>query len=156
MGTIRDIERLVPEMAGRVKTLLARCKEAGFGVCVIETLRTAEVQAAYYAQGRKPLAEVNALRQKAGLYLINEADNQKKVTNATHSVHQGGRAIDLCPEIPGKPGFPWWNAPQGKWEELGRLAEGAGLDWCAGGYGQTWAKGWDNPHFEMPEGGGGV
>ena len=156
MGTIRDIDKLVPEMARRVKTLLARCKEAGFGVCVIETLRTADVQAAYYAQGREPLAEVNALRQKAGLYLINEVDNQRRITNATRSVHQEGRAIDLCPEIPGKPGYPWWNAPQEKWEELGRLAEECGLDWCAGGRGQVWAKGWDNPHFELPGGGGGA
>jgi hypothetical protein len=155
MGTIRDIDKLVPEMAERVRALLKRCKEIGFGVCVIETLRTAEVQAAYYAQGRKTLTEVNALRQKAGLYLIGAVENGNRITNATHSVHQEGGAIDLCPEVPGKPGYPWWNAPQEKWEELGRLAEECGIDWCAGGYGQVWAKGWDNPHFELPGDGGG-
>jgi hypothetical protein len=117
---------------------------------VIETLRTAEVQTAYYAQGRKPLSEVNELRKKAGLYLLSEAENKNIITNAAYSVHQDGGAIDLCPERPDKPGFPWWNAPQGVWEELGALAEEHGLDWCAGGYGKVWAKGWDNPHFEMP------
>jgi hypothetical protein len=55
----------------------------------------------------------------------------------------------MCPEIPGKPGYPWWNAPQEVWEKIGKIAEECGLDWCAGGYGQTWGKDWDNPHFEM-------
>jgi hypothetical protein len=151
MGTIRDIDALVPEMAKRVRLLLERCRETGFEVCVIETLRNSDVQAAYYAQGRKPLAEVNALRHKAGLYLIGETENRNRITNATHSVHQDGGAIDLCPEMPGKPGCPNWNALQETWEKLGRLAEEAGLDWCAGGYGQIWARGWDNPHFELPE-----
>ena len=151
MGVIRDIDKLKPEMAVRVRDLLAYCKSIDFGVLVIETLRTAEVQAAYYAQGRKPLAEVNGLRGKAGLYLLSEAENKNKVTNATYSVHQEGGAIDLCPEQPDRKGYPWWNAPDDVWEKLGVLAERHGLDWCAGGHGKIWAKGWDNPHFEMPE-----
>jgi peptidoglycan L-alanyl-D-glutamate endopeptidase CwlK len=151
MGIMRDINLLRPEMAKRVMALLKYCEKEHVGVCVIETLRTAETQAAYYAQGRQPLETVNALRKKAGLYLISWQDNQRKITNAIHSVHQDAGAIDLCPEIPGKPGFPWWNAPQAKWEELGQAAEQFGLDWCAGGYGKVWARGWDNPHFEMPD-----
>ncbi|MDR0878951.1 MAG: M15 family metallopeptidase [Treponema sp.] len=151
MGVIRDIDKLNPEMAKRVRAFLEFCKKEKIGVCVIETLRTAGTQAAYYAQGRRPLAEVNALRQKAGLYQLTEKENLKKVTDATHSVHQDGGAIDLCPEIPGKADWPWWNAPMEKWEEIGLRGEEFGLDWCAGGYGKLWAKGWDNPHFEMPD-----
>jgi hypothetical protein len=124
-------------------------------VCVIETLRTAETQAAYYAQGREPLARVNALREKAGLYLLTNAENANKITNAKHSVHQDAGAIDMAPELPGKPGYPWWNAPEEKWEALGELAEKFGIDWCAGGFGKVWAKGWDNPHFELPDMNGG-
>jgi hypothetical protein len=35
---------------------------------------------------------------------------------------------------------------------MGRIAEERGLDWRAGGRGQTWGKGWDNPHFELMKG----
>jgi hypothetical protein len=107
------------------------------------------VQDAYYAQGREPLEQVNTLRKKAGLYLIKDRENII-ITRACISNHTGGRAVDICPEIAGKPGYPWWTAPQEVWERrMGKLAEQCGLDWCAGGSAATWGKGWDNPHFEL-------
>ena len=114
----------------------------------METDRTQAIQNAYYAQGRQDVDTVNRLRKEAGLYLIKDRENLR-ITNTTKSNHTGGNAIDICPEIPGKPGFPNWNATQDEWDHLGHLAETCGLDWCAGGYGQTWGKGWDNPHFEL-------
>ena len=45
-----------------------------------ETLRTGEVQEAYWLQSRAPLGEVNAARKKAGLYLLTEAENRVTVT----------------------------------------------------------------------------
>jgi hypothetical protein len=127
---------------------LTRCDEKKLSVLIIETNRTQLVQDAYYAQGRLSLDEVNRARQTAGLYLLKERENTI-ITNAQVSNHTGGKAIDICPEIPGKPGYPWWTAPAEVWEEIGNLAETCGLDWCAGGYGQTWGDGWDNPHFEL-------
>jgi hypothetical protein len=47
-----------------------------------QVFRTAAVQAAYYAQGRKGLHEVNALRQTAGLAPLAPTENLRKVTNA--------------------------------------------------------------------------
>ena len=44
-------------------------------ILVTEGYRTKEVQEAYYAQGRKSLTEVNALRKKAGLYEIDAKSN---------------------------------------------------------------------------------
>ena len=120
----------------------------GLSVLIIETDRKQIVQDAYYAQGRQSVEEVNRLREKSGLYLIKERENTI-ITNAKVSNHTGGGAVDMCPEIPGKHGYPWWNAPQDLWEKIGHLAEECGLDWCAGGFGQTWGKGWDNPHFEL-------
>jgi len=117
-------------------------------VIIIETDRKQVIQDAYYAQGRQTIEKVNELRQRAGLYLIKERENNI-ITKTTKSNHTGGNAIDICPEIPGKPGYPNWNAPHEIWEQMGELAEACGLDWCAGGYGQTWGKGWDNPHFEL-------
>jgi hypothetical protein len=138
-------------LAAAARRFLARCGAGKKPVVVIETDRTQDIQNAYYAQGRESLDTVNALRAKAGLYLLKEGANTI-ITNARVSNHTGGRAVDIAPELPGKTGYPWWNAPQQVWEELGTIAEECGLDWCAGGYGQTWGKGWDNPHFELGEG----
>ena len=47
-----------------------------------QVYRSPQMQDAYYAQGRKPLVEVNALRKKAGLGPIAIFENRHKVTNA--------------------------------------------------------------------------
>jgi len=151
MGVNRSISALKPELAAAVRRFLVRCEEEKISVLIIETDRTQAIQDAYYAQGRQNIEVVNQLRQSAGLYLLKERENTV-ITNAKVSNHTGGNAIDIAPEIPDKPGYPWWNAPTKVWESIGALAETCGLDWCAGGYGQTWGKGWDNPHFELMRG----
>ncbi|MDR2096024.1 MAG: M15 family metallopeptidase [Treponema sp.] len=148
MGVNRSIDALKKPLAEAVRKFLDRCGAENFPVVVIETDRSQPVQNAYYAQGRERLDVVNSLRTVAGLYLIKERENTI-VTNARVSNHTGGNAVDMCPEIAGKPGYPWWTAPKAVWERMGQLAEECGLDWCAGGYGQTWGKDWDNPHFEL-------
>jgi peptidoglycan L-alanyl-D-glutamate endopeptidase CwlK len=47
---------------------------------LVETFRSAAVQTAYFAQGRKSLAEVNALRKTAGLEPIGPKENKSKIT----------------------------------------------------------------------------
>ena len=148
MGINRSINALRPPLAQAVRHFLDRCEEEAFPVVIIETDRSQAVQDAYYAQGRQGLEVVNGLRKAAGLYPLKERENTV-VTNARVSNHTGGNAVDICPELAGKPGYPWWNAPETVWQWMGVLAEECGLDWCAGGYGQTWGKGWDNPHFEL-------
>jgi peptidoglycan L-alanyl-D-glutamate endopeptidase CwlK len=151
MGINRSIDALQKPLAEALLKALVRYAEENLPVVIIETDRSQAVQNAYYAQGREPLDAVNNLRVIAGLYLLKERENTV-VTNARVSNHTGGNAVDICPEIPGKPGYPRWNAPQEVWEKMGLIAEQCGLDWCAGGYGQTWGKGWDNPHFELMKG----
>jgi peptidoglycan L-alanyl-D-glutamate endopeptidase CwlK len=148
MGINRSIGALAPLLAEAVRRFLERCREENFPVVIIETERSQAVQNAYYAQGRERLEVVNSMRKIAGLPPLKDRENTI-ITNARVSNHTGGNAVDLCPEIAGKPGYPWWNAPEAVWQRMGALAEGCGLDWCAGGYGQTWGKGWDNPHFEL-------
>ncbi|MDR3173002.1 MAG: M15 family metallopeptidase [Treponema sp.] len=148
MGINRSIDALKPDLAGALRKALARYGEENLPVLIIETDRLQIVQDAYYAQGRESIEEVNRRRKTAGLYPLKERENTV-ITNARVSNHTGGRAVDLCPEIPGKPGYPWWSAPKEVWEKMGKIAEECGLDWCAGGYGQTWGAGWDNPHFEF-------
>jgi hypothetical protein len=148
MPVNRNIAALKPELAATVKRFLVKCAEQDLSVVIIETDRTQAVQDAYYAQGRQTTGTVNSLRKAAGLYPLTDSEN-KIITNAKVSNHTGGNAVDIAPEKIGLRGYPWWNAPQSVWEEIGALAEQCGLDWCAGGYGQTWGKGWDNPHFEL-------
>jgi len=149
MGINKNIDALKPPMPEMVRRTIARVKEElNIVLLVIETDRTQLIQNAYFAQGRESLEEVNRLRGIAGLAPITATENVI-ITKAKVSNHTGGNAVDLCPEMQGKPGRAWWDAPQDVWEKIGKIAEECGLDWCAGGYGQTWGKGWDNPHFEL-------
>lgn len=159
MGIHRELNLLEPTLKKRVEKLFSVLEEKGFLVLVSETLRDQDVQIAYYAQGRKSLAEVNKLRDKAGLYRLSAAENKYTVTNCdgiTHkSNHQArdasglGFAIDLVPAKMNSRGYRdfWWDAPHNIWEELGEIAESCGLDWCYGGKGEQWK--WDMPHFEL-------
>ena len=146
MGVIRDINALKPELAKRTRAFLQALKTEDIEAAVIETLRLPATQEAYYAQGRKLLAYVNELRKKAGLYELSEKENRNIVTKTLQSRHFGGNAVDIAPI---KNGRVWWTAPQDVWERMGKIGEECGLDWCAGGYGQVWGRGWDNPHFEL-------
>lgn len=149
MPVNKSIESLKPAMQAIVRTFLERLKTENIPVAIVETLRTQEVQDCYYMQGREPLEKVNAARKSAGLYLLTEEENKRTVTNTRNSRHLLGIAIDVCPLD--TQGRYWWNAPQAIWEKIGLMGEECGLDWCAGGAGAIWGKGWDNPHFEYKE-----
>lgn len=73
---IRDIEKLEPEFKEQVKKLLQKLDEKEIQYFIVETKRSQETQQAYFAQGRKPLEEVNALRKNAGLWAITEKENK--------------------------------------------------------------------------------
>ena len=143
------IQLLKPEVRPFFEAFLTALDKQGLQYSVIETLRTIEVQTAYYAQGRKPLDEINELRKKAGLYLLSEAEGKKIVTKTMQSVHLTGRAADIVPIVNGK--IPWnINAENAElWKTFGRLGQEAGLEW-----GGTWPEfdkfgiGWDAPHYQ--------
>jgi peptidoglycan L-alanyl-D-glutamate endopeptidase CwlK len=144
------IDLLNAEARPFFEEFLRRLDKEGLRYAVTETLRSREVQEAYYAQGRKPLEEINALREKAGLYPLAEAEGKRIVTKTMRSVHLTGRAADIVPVVDGK--IPWnitaGNA--GLWHAFGRLGREAGLEW-----GGSWAPldvygiGWDAPHYQL-------
>jgi peptidoglycan L-alanyl-D-glutamate endopeptidase CwlK len=144
------IELLAPEARPVFEGFLSRLDKAGFRYSVVETLRARAVQEAYYAQGRKPLAEINGLRKKAGLYLLGETEGKRIVTKTMQSVHFTGKAADIVPVAEGK--IPWNITAEnaGLWLAFGRLGEEAGLEW-----GGTWLPldrfgiGWDAPHYQL-------
>lgn len=140
------LSALTPSMRLKAEAFVAKLNALGIPHVVLETRRTLEVQRAYYAQGRQPLIEVNAIRKIAGLYLLSEAENERIVTKTLNSRHLDGEAIDIAPTD--AKGRPWWNAPAELWLRIGEVGESCGLEW-GGRWGQTSTRlGWDCPHFQ--------
>ena len=145
------IELIKPEVRPLFEAFLAALDKYGLRYRVLETLRTVEVQEAYYAQGRKPLQEINRLRQKLGLYLLEEAEGRRIITRTMQSIHLIGMAADIVPVMSdGK--IPWTITAEnaGLWLTFGKLGQEAGLEW-----GGTWEPlnkfgiGWDAPHYQV-------
>jgi peptidoglycan L-alanyl-D-glutamate endopeptidase CwlK len=143
------IQLLAPEARKYFEGFIKKLDNQGFRYSVLETLRTVEVQEAYYAQGRRPLEEINELRKKAGLYLLGEEEAKRIVTKTLESVHLTGKAADIVPVIDGK--IPWNITTENAelWLAFGRLGQESGLEW-----GGSWAPldrfgiGWDAPHYQ--------
>jgi peptidoglycan L-alanyl-D-glutamate endopeptidase CwlK len=143
------LQLLKPEVRPYFEDFISRLEKEGLRYSILETLRTIEVQEAYYAQGRRPLAEINELRKKAGLYLLGAEEGNRTITDTMESVHLIGLAADIVPVIGGK--IPWIIDKDNAefWLTFGRLGQEAGLEW-----GGTWPKfnefgiGWDAPHYQ--------
>lgn len=114
--------------------------------------RTLAEQAAYFAQGRKPLDEVNRLRKQAGLALIGTTDNAHKITWARpgESTHNDNPSIAVDVVIRCH-GVRSWNPRLDcdrdgipDYQEMGEYAEELGLLW-----GGRW-KQRDLSHLEIP------
>lgn len=123
-GVNREIGALVPEMAERIRTLVAEMEAVGHPIVVVETLRSYARQDALYAQGRTVSGQ--------------------KVTNARggQSWHNFGRAVDLAFKD-GPKGVTW----MGPWDLLGRHGELLGLQW--GVVSSKTGKRSDLGHFEF-------
>lgn len=145
-------KEMTPDLQGFYEQFYMKMFAAGLPFELNEVLRSPEVQKAYYAQGRKQLAQVNQLRKEAGLYLITPAENEYCVTWTLNSKHFAGpdglaTAFDFRLLKYGK---PHW---QTKWDgnknlepdylEAAKIAASVGLD--AGG---LWKKP-DFPHCQL-------
>ena len=151
-------EELVAQMNPELKRLFLLFKQImdsmGNPFLLREVLRTPLVQEAYYAQGREPLAAVNAKRKAAGIAPIGESENKYCITWTHNSRHFAGpdglgSAFDI---VLLKNGQPTWDT---KWDandqdlvpeylEAARIGHEVGLD--AGG---LWTKRPDYPHFSL-------
>jgi peptidoglycan L-alanyl-D-glutamate endopeptidase CwlK len=146
------LQLLKPEVRPYFEDFIGRLEQQGLRYSIVETLRTKEVQEAYYAQGRRALCEINELRKKAGLYLLGAEEGKKIVTKTMESVHLTGRAADIVPVIAGK--IPWNISKDNAelWLAFGRLGQEAGLEW--GGAWKPFDRfgiGWDAPHYQYLE-----
>lgn len=145
MGLSRDIAKLrhdfrqlIEELIKKLDQLVSNGSLAPYRV--FETVRTKEVQEAYYAQGRKGLEEVNRLRTIAGLWKISEKENKDTVTQTLKSKHIEGIAIDI---VGWKNNNFSWNMPDDFWKTIAHEAVKMGL---SAGYYWQWQ---DKPHIEL-------
>ena len=119
----RRLDALSPAMQPKAFELLARCVEAGLAVIVVNTLRTAEEQAACRAAG---------------------------TSWVKHSLHEDGLAIDIAPlaqyTLHG-PNKIQWDAKDPAWAKLGAIGERVGLWW-----GGRWKEHSDPGHFQLMKG----
>ena len=147
-------KEMTPDLQTLYEKFYIEMFAAGLPFELNEVLRTPAVQAAYYAQGREDLEEVNRLRKNAGLRPIGPKENSYRVTWTLNSRHFPGpdgksRAFDIRLLKYGKP--HWETKWDGNENSIGDYAEAAaigkkvGLD--AGG---MWSKP-DFPHYQLGE-----
>lgn len=147
---MNNLDALLPSVKKTVNEFLKKLDAAGLKYSVIETRRTAAVQAAYYAQGRSSLETINALRVAAGLREIGALEAKNVITRAKVSNHQSGEAVDIVPVINKK--CLWVVNTQEQadlYKKMGEIAESCGLVW--GGRWEPldkWGLGWDSVHVE--------
>lgn len=145
-------KQMTPDLQGLYEKFYVEMHLAGLDFELNEVLRTPAVQAAYYAQGREDLEEVNRLRKNAGLYLLAPKENTYQVTWTLKSRHfpdQYGRsrAFDIRLLKYGKPHWETkWDGNENSitdYKEAALIGMSVGLD--AGG---MWSKP-DYPHFQL-------
>lgn len=146
---IREELRWIVAEVNKRLTGRAKCRLA-------YVVRSFAEQGALYAQGRSSAAQVNALRAKAGMSKISDAEAKKKVTNAMAgmSIHQYGLAADIVLMIDnngdGVPESASWDTKsdfdkdgQSDWLEVVEVFKSKGWAW-----GGDWSGFKDLPHFE--------
>lgn len=114
----RALNDLAPVFRPFAFELLARAAEAGIPCFIVDTLRTEAQQAVNVSTGHSWV---------------------------THSKHQDGLAIDLCPYLQYDANGPdklAWNADDPNWAKLGAIGKALGLRW-----GGDWQQK-DLGHFE--------
>jgi peptidoglycan L-alanyl-D-glutamate endopeptidase CwlK len=150
---MRGTQHLHPRVAQKSVKLIQLARDRlGLNVITTDTLRSAAEQAAYYAQGRNSLAEVNRMRGLVGMAPIGEAANRSTITKASTAAaswHGYGLAFDIAIVGPDGKTIVWsaksdWNG-DGKddWASVGQLADEVGLEW-----GGNFTSIYDAPHYQ--------
>lgn len=96
---IEDLHPMLAKVYTEAKAAYIAAHPGGLRPRLGETYRPANVQLAYHAQGRQPLAAINALRAVAGLAPIGSVEAGRIITNAMpgQSAHgfNPARAFDV-------------------------------------------------------------
>lgn len=102
---IKDAEPILQKVWAYVESDFTKAHPECPKPILSEVYRNPDLQRAYYAQGREPVARVNSQRRLAGLGPISEVENRKKVTNSkpgqsNHNFYPS-KAIDMLFIEPG-------------------------------------------------------
>ena len=141
-----DINELRPKTRQMCLMFVEKCKQAGITVIITQTLRSNELQDAFYAQGREPLASVNAKRKIAKQPPITEKEN-KIVTKAKagSSPHNFGLAFDFVVIIDG---IAQWNR-EDLFIKCGEIAKTISVDGFSLEWGGDFVSIKDLPHVQV-------
>ena len=153
MPTHNELELLHPSLAAvyaEAKAAYIAAHPGGLRPRLGETYRPANVQLAYHAQGRKPLAAINALRHIAGLDPIGTVEAGRVITNALpgQSAHgfNPARAFDVqMLKLTGE--VDWSDAPYVVF--AGFVKAAAAKLAVAVSQGAYWPRFKDFPHVEL-------
>ena len=153
----RKIQDLDPRLQEIAPVHMRLCKEAGVPIILTCTARDNMEQMALYSQGRMPLEYVNMMRTEAGIWLIGEEENKRKVTWTLKSRHvvdldkgEKARAYDvaLLSVVKGR-NRAHWNIKEdingndiSDYEEVASIGESLGLVAGARWNSPDW------PHFQ--------
>lgn len=142
----RSLNDLCPPVRDRAHQFTSRCDAEDIHVIITCTRRSADEQAALYAQGRMPLAQVSALRRAVGLAPISEAENRHTVTDAVpgDSYHQYDCAFDVAIIEGGK---CVWDPEHPSWARVGKIGRECELEWAG-----DWTRRRECPHFQFTGG----
>lgn len=127
---MRRLDLVAPPLRDGIPKILTAMAALGYPMLVTDTLRTAEEQAALYAQGRTTPGPI-----------VTNADGIIKKSN--HQAHSDGlgHAVDCAFLVNGQPS---WDARL-PWKTYGACAEALGFIW-----GGAWNSLHDLPHVELP------
>jgi peptidoglycan L-alanyl-D-glutamate endopeptidase CwlK len=143
LHTETRISELAPPVQDKARRLIHAANLKGIDLRVTQALRSWNMQAALYAQGREDLYDVNERRAAVRLAPIDPEEN-REVTKAApgHGWHEFGLAFDVCPFD--QTGQPDWNEKHPVWEAVQTMGEAIGLK-----AGCTFRTIKDGPHFQF-------
>lgn len=127
---IKKLEGVHPELKIAIAKILAAMNALGYPMMVTAGVRTANEQAALYAQGRTKKGPI-----------VTYADGKRIKSNHQAKNDGYGHAVDCCFIVHGKPS--WDNTLP--WTMYGAMARLLGLKW-----GGDWKSLKDMPHVELP------
>ncbi len=117
----RDLGKLAPRFREAVEAALAAANADGLNAKIYETMRSAELQALYYARGRT---------------IVPPKEPVTYARSHLYSWHAFGLAVDLVSASYG------WDRPYGWWARVAAHFERHGCKW-----GGMWKRP-DNPHHQ--------
>jgi len=119
-----DMGTLAPKFRERVEKALLECSQIeGLDPIVYETLRSQDLQTAYYARGRTVVPPYQPVTEQA---------------DVQHSWHAFGLAVDIISRTRG------WDTDSDWQQQVATVFKRNGIDW-----GNDWPTFKDYPHFQF-------